>query len=445
MNKNIKIYGGIILLAIISLIVYNLFFKHDHAAGHVHDDGTVHGEVATESEHNHEGEEAGHDEQGHEKMVHLNEAQFKNAGIDTGWFENKNLSEVINTNGYTKLPPQNQAQVSVLYPGVIKTIKVIEGQYVKAGQTIATMQSMAYNNTRLEKEKLNESLQSSMANLEFLKLEYDRQKELTEGNVNAKKVFQKVSADLKLEESKIAALQSQISILNQNINMGGNSTSSIIPITAPISGNISDVIVNIGASAEPGKQLFGIVDNSKMHVDLLVYEKDLYKVKAGQGVRFILTNQGNKEIKGKIFSIGKTFENETKSVAVHADIVNEKQLLIPGMYINALIDIGVSKVQALPIEAVVKAEGREFIFLWEKENMKTKHEHKEGENHEGEEEHEDEISFARIEVKTGATQLGYVQVTPLTGINNGDKIVVKGAYYLQSHLQKGEGGGGHHH
>lgn len=446
MNKNIKIYGGIILLAIVSLIVYNLFFKHDHADGHVHDDGTAHGEVAAKAEDAHEGEETGHDEHGHEKMVHLNEAQFKNAGIDTGWFESKNLSEVINTNGYTKLPPQNQAQVSVLYPGIIKTIKVIEGQYVKAGQTIATMQSIAYNNTRLEKEKLNESLQSSLANLEFLKLEYERQKELTEGNVNAKKVFQKVSADLKLEESKIVALQSQISILNQNINMGGNSSSSIIPITAPISGNISDVNLNIGASAEPGKQLFGIVDNSKMHVDLLVYEKDLYKVKAGQGVRFILTNQGNKEIKGKIFSVGKTFENETKSVAVHADIVNEKQLLIPGMYINALIDIGVSKVEALPIEAVVKAEGREFIFLWEKENMETKHEHKEGEKHEeGDEEHEAEISFARIEVKTGATQLGYVQVTPLTEIHKGDKIVVKGAYYLQSHLQKGEGGGGHQH
>ncbi len=78
--------------------------------------------------------------------------------------------------------------------------------------------------------------------------------------------------------------------------------------------------------------------------------------------------------------------------------------------------------------------------------METKHEHKEGEKHEeGEEEHEAEISFARIEVKTGATQLGYVQVTPLTEIHKGDKIVVKGAYYLQSHLQKGEGGGGHQH
>jgi membrane fusion protein, heavy metal efflux system len=59
--------------------------------------------------------------------------------------------------------------------------------------------------------------------------------------------------------------------------------------------------------------------------------------------------------------------------------------------------------------------------------------------------HEPEITFARIEVKTGSAQLGFVQVTPLTEIHTGDKIVVQGAYYLQSHLQKSEGDGGHSH
>lgn len=428
MNTYLKIAGGIVLTAIIGTIIYFLFFRHDQTDGHVHEDGSTHEEENTAST----GGEA-HDDHG--EMVHLNEAQFKNAGIDTGWFEQKNLSEVINANGYTKLPPQNQAHVNVQLPGTIHSIKVIEGQFVKAGQVLATMQSMAYNNLRLEREKLNEQLQISQANLEYLQLEYERQKELSDENVNAKKVFQKVSSDVSAEEAKIKALQSQIAILSQNIEIGGNSNSPYIDITAPISGNITDVNVTIGAAAEVGKPLFSIVDNTKMHVDLLVYEKDLFRVKPGQEVHFILTNQGNQEIKGKIFSIGKAFENETKSVAVHADIVNEKQLLIPGMYVNALIDIGSNKVDVLPLEAVVKAEGREFIFLWDKENLDAKVEPGQ----------EPEISFARIEVKTGTSQLGYVQVTPLTEIHDGDKIVVKGAYYLQSHLQKSEGGGGHHH
>ncbi len=108
-----------------------------------------------------------------------------------------------------------------------------------------------------------------------------------------------------------------------------------------------------------------------MHVDLLVYEKDLQKVKPNQTVRFVLTNQDNAEIRGKIFSVGKAFENETKSVAVHADILNDKQILIPGMYVNALIDIGKNKVNALPVDAVIKADGREFIFVLEDEEAKT--------------------------------------------------------------------------
>jgi len=393
------------------------------------------------------GEEHAEEAHEHEKLIHLNEAQFLNAGIDTGWFELKNLSEVINANGYTKLPPQNQAEVSVQIPGTIQSIKVIEGQYVKAGQTLATIQSMAYNNMRLEREKMIEQLHISESNLEYLKLEYDRQKELSDENVTARKVFEKVSADLKSEQAKVNALKKQLNIMDQNIRMNGNSDSPTLNIVSPISGHISDIDVTIGSSAEPGKPLFHIVDNSKMHVDLLVYEKDLFKVKVGQKVRFILTNQNNEEIKGEIFSIGKSFENETKSIAVHAEISNHT-LLIPGMYVNALIDVGTNNVNTLPLEAIIKVEGREFIFLWEKENLEKNivhtddHQHDEKGNHI---EPEAEITFARIEVKTGPTQLGYVQVTPLVEIHDGDKIVIKGAYYLQSHLLKTEGGGGNPH
>lgn len=425
MNKNIKIYGSIALAALLGVIIWALFFKHEHVEGDGHDHDHAEGEK-TEAAH----EEGDHEETPGVKEVHLNEAQYQATGLVLGGFEKKNLSEVINANGYTKLPPQNQAQVSVQLLGTIQSIKVMQGQAVKAGQVLATMQSMAYNNLRLEREKLNESLTASQANLEFLKLEFARQKELSDENVNAKKVFQKVSSDLQMEEAKIKTLQSQIAILGQNIEIEGNSSSPIINITAPISGNITDINVTIGAAAEVGKPLFKIVDNSKMHVDLLVYEKDLFKVKPGQNVRFILTNQDGSELRGKIFSVGKSFENETKSVAVHADILNEKQMLIPGMYVNALVDVGANTVDALPVDAVIKAEGREFVFILEEE-AKTA---------EGTEFH-----FQRIEVKTGTSQLGYVQTTFLQPVETAQNIVVKGAYYLQSHLTKSEGGGGHEH
>ena len=372
-------------------------------------------------------------------VVELTPAQVKAAQIIFGNFEKKNLSEVITTNGYTQLPPQNQADVSVFMGGIVKTIAVIEGQYVKKGQSLATFQSMEFNNLRLEKAKLTEELQQAKVNKEFLDLDFARQKELSDENVTAKKTFQKVSSELDLVNNKIKITQQQIEILEQNLLLSGNGNSNTIVITAPISGHITAINVKIGSNISANASLFSIVDNSEMYVELLVYEKDLFKIKVGQSLRFVLTNQGNKEIIGKIFSIGKAFQKQTKSVAVRADINNKTIGLIPGMYVNALIDIGNSDVNTLPAEAIVKAEGKEFIFIHEAE-----------ENHEhaaSEKVHEEDtgIHFKRIEVKTGITQLGYVQVTPLEEIPAGAKIVTKGAYYLQSSIANAEGGDEHGH
>lgn len=374
------------------------------------------------------------------KEVELNEAQFTGSNIKIGGFSHKNLSDVINANGYTELPPQNQADVSVYTTGLVKTIAVIEGQHVTKGQTIATIESPEFS-------RMQEAYLTSKSNLEYLRLEFERQKILSDEEVNSKKVFQQTRSNYEIEKAKFNSLQKQLATLN--INPNGPATSTV-QVKAPISGYITEVNIKIGSNAEPGKPLLSIVDNSQLHVDLLVYEKDLFKVKPGQNVRFVLTNQDNSEITGKIFSVGKSFENETKSVAVHADIDNKNQKLIPGMYVNALINIGEKLVNALPLEAIVKADGREFIFVLEEGHKEqAAHEEKGGHNHADGIKHEEseEIAyhFQRIEVKTGITQLGYVEVNLLQKIEDNAKIVLKGAYYIQSHLLKSEGGGGHEH
>lgn len=428
MKKSNIIYASIVGAIILAIILY-FSLRHTEGDGHVHADGETH----TEESHSEEKEPTAI------KEVELNEAQFKASSIELGTFSDKNLSEVINANGYTKLPPQNQADVSVFTTGIVKTINVIEGQRVSKGQTIATIESPEFT-------KIQEAYLTSKSNLEYLKLEFERQKTLSDEEVNSKKVFQRTKSDYEIERAKFNSLQKQLSTLH--ISGNGNTTATV-PVIAPISGNITEIYIKMGSTVEAGKPLMNIVDNSKLHVDLLVYEKDLFKVKQGQNVRFILTNQDNTEINGKIFSVGKSFENETKSVAVHADISNFQQKLIPGMYVNALIDAGSNTVKALPTEAIIKADGREFIFVLEEGHKEVAHDEKEGHNHEDGDKHEESegktFHFQRIEVKTGTSQLGYTQVTLLQKIEPNAKIVLKGTYYVQSHLLKSEGGGGHEH
>lgn len=352
------------------------------------------------------------------KEVELNQAQYKAAGIELGGFEQKNLTDVIKVNGYTQLPPQNQANVTTFLSGTITQILVNIGDKVTKGQVLAYADSPDYI-------QLQESYAVAKNNLEYLELEFKRQETLRAENVNSEKTFQKIKSDLKVEKSRFQSLANQLRMLQTNPDQSARS----LKIVAPISGYVATIGVQIGSPIQSETALMTLVDNSKLHLDLMVYEKDLPYVTIGQEVSFTLTNLSQSEVKGKIFSIGKTFESGTKSVAVHASIDNIPDNLIGGLYVNALIHLGTKEVAALPEDAVVKAEGREFVFVLEED-----------------EEEEGHFHFQRVEVKTGVVELGFAQVTLLDEtVPVKSNIVRKGAYYLQSHLIKNEGGGGHDH
>lgn len=360
-------------------------------------------------------EESAETESSGNKEVELNQAQYIAAGIELGDLENKNLTDVIKVNGYTKLPPQNQANVTTFLNGTITQILVNVGDKVSKGQILAYADSPGYI-------QLQESYAVAKNNLEYLELEFKRQETLRAQNVNSEKTFQKIKSDLNIEKSKFQSLSNQLRMLQSNAVQGGQA----LKIVAPISGYVATIGVQIGSPIQSEVALMTLVDNSKLHLDLMVYEKDLPQISIGQEVSFALTNLSQTVVTGKIFSIGKTFEEGTKSVAVHASIDKVPENLIGGLYVNALIHIGSKEVTALPEEAVVKADGREFVFILEEEDGEHYH-------------------FQRVEVKTGISELGYVQIAVLDEKVEPKNIVRKGAYYLQSHLIKNEGGGGHDH
>ena len=348
------------------------------------------------------------------KEVELNSAQKKAAGIVLGQLEDKNLSDVIKVNGQTELPPQNQADVTTFLSGTITQILVNIGDRVNKGQVLAIADSPEYI-------KLQEDYQISKNNLEYLELEYKRQQTLRAENVNSEKTYQKTKSELNIEKSRYQSLTNQLSLV-------GAGSSRTLKIVAPISGNVSAIPIRIGTNMVNGQTLFSLVDNSKIHLDLKIYEKDLPYVHEGQKVSFNLTNINKAEVTATIFSIGKAFEPGTKTVIAHANIDQVPDNLIPGLYVNALIDVGTNTVKALPNEAIVKADGREFIFIAE-----------EGEAH------EEHFHYKRVEVKTGVKELGFTQVDIIEAVPDQYSIVTQGAYYLQSHLIKNEGGGGHSH
>ena len=351
-------------------------------------------------------EPAKKEEQAAINTTSLTEAQMKSIGIETDTIEQKQLTASLKANGVLKVPNQNKASVNSVYSGVIKSLLVQSGNTVSKGQTIATIANPSF--IQVQDEYLG--IHSKMA---LAEQEYNRQKELNEGNAGALKNLQAAEAELKTLHSRKASLQQQIQLMGINpASLSNGQLISVLSVKSPLHGIVSNVKVQIGSYVDVSTVIAEIVDNSQLHLDLFVYEKDLPKLKNNQTIHFTLTNNPGKEYDAQIFSLGSSFEGESKAVSVHAKVLSNKTGLIDGMNITAVISLEKATVPAVPSDAIVSYQGKDYIFIVA------------GKAGEG------ETGFEKIPVVKGTTDVGYTEVTLLKGISPGTKIVTKGAFFI---------------
>lgn len=438
----------IALMTIFSMGVWSCGQGGNHG-----EEGHSHGEESHESSH----EGHGHDEE-QEGEVHLLQKQMDVMDIQLGTFKSVNLSTTIKANGRLELPPQNKASLSALMGGRVKSILVREGDFVQKGEVLAYLENPDF-------VEIQRSYLEDKSNFELLDLDFKRKNALFGKEVISLKDFQKIETSFMQAQAAYQASKASMIMLDMPTN--SNKIASSLAIKSPISGHVRLVEINIGKYVEPQQEMFEIVDNDHIHIDLLVYEKDIDKVVVDQKVVFSLATHPEKVFEGSVFAVGKAFEEDTKAVKVHAEITSKPDGLLPGMFVDArIVTKEANKVQAVPDDAIITESGLDYIFVL-KEASEENHNHEghdhdhggeshnqseeahnhEGHNHEGENgEHGDgEFIFQKIEVNTGARDIGFTEVVPAQQIGKDPKIVIKGAYYLQAEMKKGEGGHGHHH
>lgn len=408
-----------------------------NSCGEAHKEGDGHNHGTTSS--------ADHEE-ATATVTTLTQEQIKAVGITLGTIEYKQLTASIKANGALRVPNNNKGNATSLYGGVVKTLTVQIGDHVKKGQVIATIANPQF--IQLQEEYLTIDSRITLAEQEM-----QRQKELSEGNAGAKKNLQSATAELNTLRTRKASLQQQIQLMGINPNTVSNSNlRSALTVTSPISGTVSNVFAKIGSYVDVAFPVIEIVDNSSLHLDLQVFEKDLPKIRVGQIIHFTLTNNPEKEYDATVFSIGSSFENESKSIAVHAKVSGTPTGLIDGMNITGIVSLDHVKSPAVPNEAIVEADGKYYIFIQTDREAQEHHEenghddhghaHDEGEAGKHANEQVKTMNFEKTEVIKGVSDLGYTAVTFITEVPANVKIVTKGAFFINAKLSNT---GGHQH
>ena len=343
-----------------------------------------------------------------ETIVELSDAQLKNSEIKTGKIEQRTISSLLKVNGKIDVPPQNMVSVSVPLGGYLKSTKLLEGMHISKGEVIAIMEDQQY--IQLQQDYL-----TSKVHYTSIEAEYNRQKELNQSKASSDKVFQATQAEYLSQKILIKAFSEKLKLIGINPdNLNENTISKSVSITSPIDGYVSQVKMNIGRYVMPTDVLFELVNPEDIHLALTVFEKDLDKLSIGQKI-IAYTNNSSKKYNCEIILIGKDISAE-RAVIVHCHFEQYDKSLIPGMYMNAEVEVSTSKAFVITDDAVVRFEGKQYVFSEERKNK-----------------------YRMREVTTQNNENGFTQIifADSSAVRN-KSFIIKGAYTLLMKMKNTE-------
>lgn len=282
------------------------------------------------------------------------------------------------------IDPENTAIVSFAVPGVIDDVAVEEGQFVKQGQLLASIDDAEYRNALL-------IATAALAQAEDM---YNRLSSLYSKGSLPEKDFIDI-------QTKVAQARA-----NKEINAKHIRDSKL---KAPIAGIISRKMIERGSTAAPGIPAFQIVKTDQVYARIAVPEGQVGDLLKGMASG-VFVKTLNQTFTGNITIINPQADPVAKTYDVKVKLDNAAGRLLPGMIADVTIRTGKKvDVMTIPAKAIVRdADGIAYVFAANKQSKALR---------------------KRVEVKgiTGANEL------IVTGLSNGDKIIVAG----QSRLKEG--------
>lgn len=336
--------------------------------------------------------------------IQISKIQFDENNMTLGTIEEQAFPVTISLNGMIDVPPENKAVVNSTMGGYIKTTMLLEGDEVKKGQALVTLENPEFVTLQQEYMEVKEQLN-------YLNAEFERQTTMLEENITSQKSFLKAESGYKTAMAKYNGLRKQLIMLNISPKSveNGNIT-SIITLYAPISGSITKVNVSKGTYVSPATAIMEIIDNSHIHLELSAFEKDIMKIKKGQTIVFKIPEASDETFLAEVHLVGTTIDNN-RTIKVHGHPLDESNRFLTGMFVNADIIVDEKTTKVLSESTLVENENEFYVLVLDEANDTT-------------------YFFNQVKVNVGNTVNGVTELLENTNIKETDKLLVNGAFNL---------------
>jgi RND family efflux transporter MFP subunit len=251
--------------------------------------------------------------------------------------ENQTFERYISIQGIVE--SDDLVNVSAEMGGRIKTLRAEEGDYVRKGQTIAT----------LDMETLEKQIEEVKTSLSLATTVYERQKRLWEQNIGSEIQYLQAKNNKDRLDKSLETLDSQVAKRN---------------IYAPISGYVDRKFLSAGEMAAPGVPIVNILDASKVKITADIPESYLGKIKSNDVVDIHFPAL-NKSIQKKISQISRTIDPANRTFQIEIHTSNKDNTLKPNLLAEVrFMDYKKENSIVAPVDYILEeVNGNKFVYI----------------------------------------------------------------------------------
>ncbi len=373
--------------------------KDEHAA-----EGDKHAEHAGEKK----GEE-GHAEGAEELTLTAEEAE--RAGVKVEPIKSESLGETLQVTATIRPDQDRLARVAPRIEGRITSAPAKLGDRVRAGQTLATLDSV-------DVAEAHATWTQSQAELRIAEADFKRAESLNAEEIIPRKDFLRAQADRDKAAAAVRNAADRLRLLGGAQAASGSGVAGFA-VTAPFAGTVIEKKVTLGELGSPSEPMFTVADLSRVWIQADLPEAALAKVRVGANAKVTVPAYPGESFSGRVGHIGAMLDKDTRTIAARIEVANADGRLKPEMFATATIEAGGDKreVIALPDAAIVLLEGQPTVFVYE------------------------QGAYEARQVEPGERIGGRTLLK--SGVKAGDQVVTSGAYALKARKLKSQLGHGH--
>ncbi|MDE6282868.1 MAG: efflux RND transporter periplasmic adaptor subunit [Muribaculaceae bacterium] len=255
--------------------------------------------------------------------------------------------------------------VRPLVSGFVTKVHVDEGQYVKQGQPLFTLDQVTF---QAAVEQAQAAVNSAQTAVSSSQLTADNKKLLFDKNIISEYEYQLALNQLSTAKAQLANAQAALTSARKNL--------SYTVVTAPVSGYVGSIPGREGTLASPSmaQPLTTVSDNSEVYAYFSLTEKDILELTEGKGslnaavntmplVKLRLADGSVYPIEGKVATVSGVIDSSTGASSVRARFANPDGVLRSGSTGQIIIPNRMDNVISIPQKATYEVQDRRFVYV----------------------------------------------------------------------------------